>query len=546
MLSPPLSPQQHHRSFGKDPIEAIIPIAKKNISIIRKDTPEPLSPSDTQPRSPVEAIQDAQDNLTSQKLMTAKNLSHQESIVTEENKHITIKKEDTPITPHMRYEQKSNEGKKQIAISSTVQEKKDALKQCVMQDKQIRVPPSSTTVVSPIRVTSRTNIASPTQSELFDRATSPTKGTSPSKITSSTKMASPTRAASPARAASPTRAASPIRATPPPPKRVTSSIRVPSPTIKMSSSIKTSSQPVRVPSASKPENNFLLEAKQKLFSNQQPKANSVRKSLPDAPKRSGLVSSFISSFETPLVEKSVMDSPPKPPRHVVMPLTPTSSVSTPLSPPAVENIVPVSSSSTMLPSSDSYFSAVIDRRFNATPTEDQDEPIQVYLPQLSPEISFCGSSLDVPSDDEYLPQERPCIKKRVSFSEQLSTFIPEDDASVITEEDSNPMSNFVRTLSSELADISMQYGGDPREKFLPAIQKKEVSPQKLSNKLLDMFQKKPKVILQPNRELTHPTKTRPRKPASLKKPTTLTYPAAIAQPDWRTRALLTKKSSVFI
>lgn len=159
----------------------------------------------------------------------------------------------------------------------------------------------------------------------------------------------------------------------------------------------------------------------------------------------------------------------------------------------------------MLPSSDSYFSAVIDRRFNATPTEEQDEPIQVYLPQLSPEISFCGNSLDVPSDDESLPQERPCIKKRVSFSEQLSTFIPEDDASVTTEEESvpNPISTFVRTLSNELSDISMQYGEDSREKFLPIIPKKEVSPQKLSNKLLDMFQKKPKAMVVPSRELTH-------------------------------------------
>lgn len=155
---------------------------------------------------------------------------------------------------------------------------------------------------------------------------------------------------------------------------------------------------------------------------------------------------------------------------------------------------------------------MIDRRFNGTPTEDQaeEEPIQVYLPQLSPEISFCGNTLDVPSDDECLPQERPCIKKRVSFSEQLSTYIPEDDVSVSTEEEergNSPINTFVRTLSIELTDISTHYGKDPRERFLPIIQKKEVSPQKLSNKLLDLFQKKPKVIEQPvittTRELTH-------------------------------------------
>lgn len=122
----------------------------------------------------------------------------------------------------------------------------------------------------------------------------------------------------------------------------------------------------------------------------------------------------------------------------------------------------------------------------------------------------------MPSDDEYIPQERPCIKKRVSFSEQLSTYIPEDDASVSTEEEErlySPITKFVRTLSNELTDVSTQYGGrngidvHPREKFLPLVvdvKKKEVGPQRLSNKLLDMFQKKPKVVDQPTtRELTH-------------------------------------------
>jgi hypothetical protein len=208
---------------------------------------------------------------------------------------------------------------------------------------------------------------------------------------------------------------------------------------------------------------------------------------------------------------------------------------------------------------------VIGRRFNASPSpiqhnqptpplaeEEEESSIQLYLPQLSPEISFCeassNSTLDFPSDSEdnydsdtenqEQGQQRPGIKKRVSFSEQLSTFIPpcsNDDsssststASVIEEQQErpcSPMTKFVRKLSHELMDASSmlvaekRVNSTPRHKFVPApvvSEKKEVaalvapkaklvgfgsnnmgtgSPQKLSNKLLDMFQKKQ--IIQP-------------------------------------------------
>ncbi|KAI9366546.1 hypothetical protein BD770DRAFT_6871 [Pilaira anomala] len=232
---------------------------------------------------------------------------------------------------------------------------------------------------------------------------------------------------------------------------------------------------------------------------------------------------------------------------------------------------------------DSYFSEVIDRRFSPTPTETEEEPILVYLPQLSPDMSFCTNALDIPSDDITF-QKRPCIKKQVSFSEQLSTVIDDLDDDDDEEEEgeeaaTSPISSFVRTLSNELSNHSAALPiASNREKFIPVLIKNEkkkegvVVPQKLSNKLLDIFQKKPIAttstpaamtaaaatataktstiatsVDQPARkELVHLTKSRPRKPASLKKPTNLAYPAAIAQPDWRTRVITTKKSPVFI
>lgn len=333
-----------------------------------------------------------------------------------------------------------------------------------------------------------------------------------------------------------------------------------------------------LPNNDTPTNNFLLEAKQKLFAVQQQQRQiqpPVKKTLPVAPmvrQQSGQVSSFISAFETPAVKSP----PPKLPQHFELPSTP--SLSTPLTPPA-NKIVPVTSNSSMLPrqQSESYFSTVIDRRSNNLSPTGSEDSIQMYLPQLSPELSFCNNSmLDVPSSDDEEEEEdgmqqgyeRPCIKKRVSFSEQLSTVIP-DDESEVTEDDqssiNNSMTRFTRTLSQELMQTSTALAAEkkvnvlPRDKYLPVpIVKKPVvvprpttiqnqqqpAPQKLSNKLLDMFQKKPKAeskasttLSSPPPKLTHLTKSRPRKPPSLKKPTTLTYPAAIAQPDWRTRAI---------
>ena len=148
----------------------------------------------------------------------------------------------------------------------------------------------------------------------------------------------------------------------------------------------------------------------------------------------------------------------------------------------------------------------------AHPPTGSEDTIHVYLPQLSPEISFCNNSnLDVPSDDEC---ERPGIKKRVSFSDQLSTVIPDE------EDDEEPLSKFTRTVSHELSEAKeilvaeKRVNMSPREKYVPVKSSRPPSPpkhmpskpslnsrpslsnsppQKLSNKLLDMFQKKPKV-----------------------------------------------------
>ena len=167
--------------------------------------------------------------------------------------------------------------------------------------------------------------------------------------------------------------------------------------------------------------------------------------------------------------------------------------------------------------------------------------INVYLPQLSPEISFHENAdilEDVSGNEEEEEEEeedddddepsdkevasilvRPEIKKRVSFSEQLLTYIPEqqslsdDDITNNTSEPiKSPMLDFSRSLNYELSDVKTKLIAErkvnttpSRDRFVPAIVKKtepEVivpkrpsvanvnSPQKLSNKLLDMFQQK--------------------------------------------------------
>lgn len=130
-------------------------------------------------------------------------------------------------------------------------------------------------------------------------------------------------------------------------------------------------------------------------------------------------------------------------------------------------------------------------------------------------------------DDEPLDKEvasilvRPEIKKRVSFSDQLLTYIPEQQASdddTASDKSSekpckNPVLDFSRALSFELSDVKSKLIAErkvnttpSRDKYVPAaVTKKRFepeitskrpsvanvhAPQKLSNKLLDMFQQK--------------------------------------------------------
>lgn len=190
--------------------------------------------------------------------------------------------------------------------------------------------------------------------------------------------------------------------------------------------------------------------------------------------------------------------------------------------------------------------------------------INVYLPQLSPELSFCdnGSTLDIPDKEEGSNEEnvdvdtygRPCIKKRVSFSDQLLTYIPDkDNSSISNSTDSSSISSYScdRQLLKEANDqiqstIFIRPVDNPSDiKANPMAQKKETSdkcvpavinpikkqdesisslrrpgsvsniPQRLSNTLLDIFQQKlpnneiktiPKRVQPPvatSRELTH-------------------------------------------
>lgn len=131
-----------------------------------------------------------------------------------------------------------------------------------------------------------------------------------------------------------------------------------------------------------------------------------------------------------------------------------------------------------------------------TSSPSSDSTINVYLPRLSPDISFNDQDhqLSVPETDQedIDDQGRPVIKKRVSFSEQLLTIIP----------DATPPKPFFETLSRELSESKQQLIKErkvnttpSREPFVPA------NPQKLSNKILDMFQQKPKP--QPAQPLVH-------------------------------------------
>lgn len=154
-----------------------------------------------------------------------------------------------------------------------------------------------------------------------------------------------------------------------------------------------------------------------------------------------------------------------------------------------------------------------------------DSTINVYLPRLSPDISFSDQDhqLAVPekeqTEEETEEHGRPVIKKRVSFSDQLLTYIPEhspsddDDATTVASSNSEQTTNgkksvfkFFDTLNQELSETKKKLVEErkvnttpSREPFIPAVIKKVNSgsvsscsspPQKLSNKLLDMFQQK--------------------------------------------------------
>ncbi|CAO0803434.1 unnamed protein product [Mucor circinelloides] len=401
------------------------------------------------------------------------------------------------------------------------------------------------------------------------------------------------------------------------------------------------------------DSQFLLDAKHKLASvKQKIDGNDNQTTENDSPvappRRKGLVSSFVSAFEAPSTElaspsrKPPTRAPIAKPRALVD-VKPTASQSynpvhssrlasrDPLPPikPRRQSVMPspsttVSSPALSTPSpftaaapTDSYFPATItsspqDKQAASNEPEIKISPsvssqvdsvpcsseINVYLPQLSPEISFHetedmledmsadeqGEEEEDSDDDEPLDKEvasilvRPEIKKRVSFSDQLLTYIPEqqasDDDTASNKSSENPFKNpvldFSRALSFELSDVKSKLIAErkvnttpSRDKYVPAAVTKKIfepeitskrpsvanvhAPQKLSNKLLDMFQQKlskpspieqqqqqlPKTQPSESRGLVHLTKSRPRKPPSLKKPT---YPAATAQPNWRERA----------
>ncbi|KAK4512734.1 uncharacterized protein ATC70_003440 [Mucor velutinosus] len=383
--------------------------------------------------------------------------------------------------------------------------------------------------------------------------------------------------------------------------------------------------------ASNRDDQFLSEVKHKL-SPVKPEVEKSSSKVPEndgpvaPPRRKGLVSSFVSAFEAPSsntptrtyhitkpralvdvkpiasqsynpVSSSRLESnhdplpPVKPRRQAVMP-SPTTTVSSPaLSTPSPFAVAVVPT--------DSYFpmtTAFLPQQKQATLSEPETKisssvssqkesapcsnEINVYLPQLSPEISFHESILEDVSageqeeenseDDEPLDVEvasileRPEIKKRVSFSDQLLTYIPEQQASdddiVSNKSTETPSSkNPIKTKQT----VERKVNTAPyRDKYVPAAETRKIfepevapkrplvanvlAPQKLSNKLLDMFQQKlstkasfieqqqlPKTQQPESRGLVHLTKSRPRKPPSLKKPT---YPAATAQPNWRERA----------
>jgi hypothetical protein len=137
---------------------------------------------------------------------------------------------------------------------------------------------------------------------------------------------------------------------------------------------------------------------------------------------------------------------------------------------------------------------------------DRNKP-NVYSPQLSPEIGFCN----VEKDDndasllKYKKLNRKTLKKKVSFHDEPS-YIPE--TTMPKKNDKNDLQSFVTSVHTELNNVNAaliaakKVNVNPREKFVPANQTRvqpsrgsppsppSPPPQRLSTKLLDMFQQK--------------------------------------------------------
>ncbi|OBZ88508.1 hypothetical protein A0J61_03440 [Choanephora cucurbitarum] len=376
--------------------------------------------------------------------------------------------------------------------------------------------------------------------------------------------------------------------------------------------------------ANTPPTNTLSQARQKLLSVQQ-KSNdsfdrSANKTDPHLVRKKGIVSSFITAFEGPASssasvpssknrDKNDIKSSPKQKLQTSQPDFVRES-------PKIQEYKssPINMPQKSEPICDSYFTmnplslsnGLPPRYYTSSPESvsslekeefskssgliqrgDSESSISIYSPQLSPELSvdhdrsISASEERNKRNDDISEGLRPGIKKQVSFSEQLLTYIPEeldDSHSVVSSTCSSEIltpvfahaqlpiktefvSNIDHRLSNEFSPVKKIMVTEKRTTDVqnriansqsarsesPVTKRPSIVPRKLSSKLLDMFQQKTSSTAnsspstEPKQELVHLTKTRPRKPASLKKPT---YPAATAQPDWRNRA--TNKKYEFV
>ncbi|KAI8339307.1 hypothetical protein BD560DRAFT_25201 [Blakeslea trispora] len=374
-----------------------------------------------------------------------------------------------------------------------------------------------------------------------------------------------------------------------------------------------------------PQRNMLSQAREKLLTVQQKNNTSFDRSVDKTDtnlvRKKGIVSSFISAFEgpasPPVLTSSlpngnrnhtkavseqkpqtpvtspldcVHNSPSKPQKYRDMPENPEANNDSyfTMSPLSLSNGLP-SRYYTSSPESILSIEKLENFRKISEPIQiaDSESSINIYYPQLSPELSVNQDKFIFGTDKENAntsEELRPGIKKQVSFSEQLLTYIPEelDDScstvsSTCSSEIMTPVSSPAQLpIRTNFLSKSDKFGNefshakkivvtdrrteDVQNKIAysqsikpqsSVVKRPSIVPQKLSSKLLDMFQQKasitdhvstsPSHSVESKRELVHLTKTRPRKPASLKKPT---YPAATAQPDWRNRA--TNKKYEFV